>query len=158
MIYFGTSGFSYDDWVGIFYPAGLPRKEWLPYYSHEFGSLELNSTYYAIPRLAVIESMVARTGKGFKFVVKAHQEMTHQRQNNDDIFTAFVNVLKPFSDAEKLGCVLAQFPYSFGFNTENLAYLEAFREKLGNLPLVIEFRNANWIQPEVFDWLHCEIL
>jgi uncharacterized protein YecE (DUF72 family) len=153
VIYFGTSGFSYDDWVGIFYPGGMPRKEWLPFYSHEFSSLELNSTYYAIPRIAVIESMVARTGKDFQFVVKAHQEMTHQRQNNDEIFTAFTTILKPFIDTDKLGCILAQFPYSFGYSNENLDYLGAFRNKLGDLPLVIEFRNANWIKPEVFDWL-----
>lgn len=156
MIYFGTSGFSYDDWVGIFYPSGMPRKEWLTYYNHEFNSLELNSTYYAIPRLEVIKSMVTRTGKGFKFAVKAHQEMTHQRQNNGEIFTAFINMLKPFTDAEKLGCILAQFPYSFGFNDNNLDYLGAFRERLVDLPVVIEFRNANWIRPEIFDWLRSQ--
>jgi uncharacterized protein YecE (DUF72 family) len=153
VIHFGTSGFSYDDWVGIFYPKGMPRKEWLPYYSHEFDSLELNSTYYAIPRLDLIKSLVFRTGKSFKFAVKANQEMTHQRQDNGEVFTAFTSILQPFIDTEKLGCILAQFPYSFGCSDENLDYLEVFRERMGSLPVVIEFRNANWIKPETFNWL-----
>ena len=153
MIHLGTSGFSYNDWVGKFYPHGMPRREWLDYYAREFNTLELNSTYYAIPRLSVVESMVNRTGDGFLFAVKANQEMTHQRQRDGKIFTDFVHILKPFIDSGKLGCVLAQFPYSFGFNRQNWEYLEFFREQMRNLPMVVEFRNSQWLKTEVFDWL-----
>ena len=153
MIHLGTSGFSYNDWVGKFYPHGMPRREWLDYYAREFNTLELDSTYYAIPKLSVMESMVNRTGDGFLFAVKANQEMTHQRQRDGKIFTAFVHILQPFIDSGKLGCVLAQFPYSFGFNRQNWEYLEFFREQMRNLPLVVEFRNSQWLKTEVFDWL-----
>ena len=153
MLYFGTSGFSYGDWVGNFYPRGIPRRDWLSYYAREFNALELNSTYYAIPKLSVLEAMVAKTGEGFLFSVKANQDMTHQRQQDKKVFLAFVNMLRPFIDAGKLGCVLAQFPYSFGFNRQNCDYLALFREWLKDLPVVVEFRNAQWLKPEVLDWL-----
>lgn len=153
MLYLGTSGFSYSDWVGYFYPRGMPRREWLSYYAREFNALELNSTFYALPRISSVEAMVSKTGEGFLFSVKAHQEMTHQRQSDTAVFAAFVRVLQPFIDAGKLGCVLAQFPYSFGFSRHNQDYLELFRDRLQDLPLVVEFRNTEWLQPEVFDWL-----
>jgi uncharacterized protein YecE (DUF72 family) len=153
VLYLGTSGFSYSDWAGNFYPRGMPRREWLSYYAHEFNSLELNSTFYALPKPSVLEAMIAKTGEGFLFSVKANQEMTHQRQRDSRIFAAFVHMLQPFIDAGKLGCVLAQFPYSFGFNRQNFDYLALFRERLGDLPVVIEFRNSQWLNSEVFDWL-----
>jgi uncharacterized protein YecE (DUF72 family) len=153
VLYFGTSGFSYNDWVGNFYPRGMPRREWLKYYAREFNSLELNSTFYALPKLSVLEAMVDKTGEGFLFSVKANQEMTHQRQQDNRVFVAFIHMLQPFIDAGKLGCVLAQFPYSFHFSRQNRDYLEFFRERLGDLPVVFEFRNSQWLKPEVFDWL-----
>ena len=153
MLYLGTCGFSYNDWVGDFYPRGMPRREWLDYYAREFNSLELNSTFYALPKLSVLEAMVNRTGEGFLFSVKANREMTHQRQHNSKVFAAFVHMLQPFTDSGKLGCVLAQFPYSFGYSRHNLDYLSHFREWLRDLPLVVEFRNAKWLKSEVFDWL-----
>ena len=153
MLYFGTSGFSYNDWVGPFYPPGMPRQKWLNHYASEFNALELNSTYYAIPQLSVVKSIIARTGENFLFSIKTNQEMTHTRQNENKVFVAFVQMLRPFIDAGKLGCVLAQFPYSFGFNQQNQDYIRLFRERMGDLPVVVEFRNAQWIRPEVFDLL-----
>jgi uncharacterized protein YecE (DUF72 family) len=131
----------------------MPRQEWLRHYASEFNALELNSTYYAIPQLSVVKSMIARTGDSFLFSIKANQEMTHTRQNENTVFVAFVQMLRPFIDSGKLGCVLAQFPYSFGFNQQNQDYIRLFRERMGVLPVVVEFRNAQWIKPEVFDSL-----
>ncbi len=131
----------------------MPRREWLSYYAREFNALELNATFYALPRLSVLEAMVAKTGDGFLFSVKANQEMTHQRQQDSRVFTAFVHILQPFVGSGKLGCVLAQFPYSFGFSRQNRDYLALFRERLGDLPVVVEFRNSQWLSEEVFEWL-----
>jgi len=131
----------------------MPRREWLSYYAREFNALELNSTYYALPKPSVLEAMVGKTGEGFLFSVKANQEMTHQRQKDGRVFVAFVRMLQPFIDAGKLGCVLAQFPYSFGCSCHNRDYLALFREWLRDLPLVVEFRNAQWLKPDIFDWL-----
>jgi len=153
MLYLGTSGFSYNDWLGNFYPKGMPRREWLCYYSREFNSLELNSTFYTLPKLSVLEAIIAKTGEGFLFSVKANQELTHKRQTSGDTFVAFRKMLEPFVATEKLGCILAQFPYSFGLNRQNREYLELFRDRLGNLPIVVEFRNIAWLKPEVFVWL-----
>ncbi len=158
MLYLGTSGFSYNDWVGTYYPPKMPRQEWLHYYAREFNALELNSTYYAIPPISIVKNIIARTGEGFLFSVKANQEMTHGRQNENAVFTAFLHMLHPFIDAGKLGCVLAQFPYSFSYNQENLDYIKLFRERTGELPVVIEFRNIQWIKPKVFDFLRCQNL
>ena len=153
MVYFGTSGFSYSDWVGNFYPVGLPKREWLVYYAREFDTCEVNSTFYALPKPDTLKAMVDKTGEGFLFSIKANQKMTHQREDNGSVFKAFGEVLEPVIAAGKLGCILAQFPYSFHFNQRNWDYLELFRQRLGELPVVIEFRNAYWLDGEVFDWL-----
>ena len=71
MMYFGTSGFSYNDWVGNFYPLGMPKREWLTYYAREFNTCEVNSTYYSLPKLSSVKAMVEKTGEGFLFSFKA---------------------------------------------------------------------------------------
>ena len=153
MLYTGTSGFSYDDWVGNFYPVGMPKHKWLSYYAREFNTCEINSTFYAIPKPANMRAMSEKTGQGFLFSIKANQEMTHQRQDNAAVFEAFLKILEPIITAGKLGCVLAQFPYNFRLNRANWDYLKIFRERLGELPVAIEFRNAQWLRDEVFGWL-----
>jgi uncharacterized protein YecE (DUF72 family) len=153
VIYLGTSGFSYKDWVGVYYPNNLQPREWLPYYAREFNTCEINSTYYAVPSAATLKSMVAKTGEGFLFAIKANQEMTHQRKDNGALCNTFRQVLEPVIAAGKLGCVLAQFPYSFDFNRQNWEYLALLRKYLEGIPLVIEFRNARWLKVEVFQWL-----
>lgn len=153
MIYLGTSGFSYNDWVGPFYPSGMPKKEWLFYYAREFNACEINATYYTLPKPAVMESMARKTGPGFLFAVKANRQMTHERENNEEVFKVFREMLTPLIDLGKMGCVLAQFPNSFRFNDQNRDYVETFREWLGDLPVVIEFRNAGWLREDVFGWL-----
>jgi uncharacterized protein YecE (DUF72 family) len=153
MIYVGTSGFSYDDWVGNFYPEGLPKREWLAYYAHEFDACEVNSSFYALPKPSSLEAMVEKTGEGFLFCLKANQQMTHQQEDNAPIFEAFCQVLEPIAATGKLGCILAQFPYSFRLNRRNWDYLKLLRERLDELPVVVEFRNAQWLRSDMFDWL-----
>lgn len=152
VIYLGTSGFSYKDWIGEFYPAGLPSKDWLSYYAREFKTCEINSTYYAIPAQAVMQALAEKTGAGFLFAVKANQEMTHQREGKN-VCGDFRRAVDPLLQAGKLGCVLAQFPNSFDFNNKNWEYLACLRRDLEGLPLVVEFRNARWLKVEVFSWL-----
>jgi uncharacterized protein YecE (DUF72 family) len=153
MLYLGTSGFSYQDWVGVFYPEGLPQRDWLTFYSREFNACEINSTYYVIPSAAAVKTMCSRTGSGFLFAIKANQEMTHQREDSNAICKNFVRAVEPAAAAGKLGCILAQFPNSFDFNSGNWEYLAHLRGNLEGLPLVVEFRNARWLKVEVFQWL-----
>jgi uncharacterized protein YecE (DUF72 family) len=153
MVYLGTSGFSYKDWVGVFYPEGLSQRDWLSFYAREFRTCEINSTYYALPSVATMQSLAKKTPEGFLFAVKANQELTHARQNCSPVCVAFRQVLEPLQEAGKLGCILAQFPYSFDYNKSNWEYLAQLRQNLAGLPLVIEFRNARWLKVDVFEWL-----
>src|SRR5688572_33452632 len=72
----GTSGFSYADWIGPFYPASLKPAQWLSYYASKFDTLELNSTYYQLPALGRVRGMLRKVPDDFVFVVKGHRELT----------------------------------------------------------------------------------
>ncbi len=152
MIKIGTSGFSYDDWVGPVYPPELPAREHLAYYAERFPTVELNVTYYRVPELRTVEGWVRKTPPDFLFAVKAFQGLTHERKEPD--FQGFVAALTPLVESGKLGCVLAQFPYSFHPTPENRNYLALLRAGFGDLPVVVELRNAGWVADETFDLLH----
>jgi uncharacterized protein YecE (DUF72 family) len=151
MIRCGTSGFSYDDWIGPFYPPDLPKRDWLAYYAREFDTVELNVTYYRVPGLKTVEAWISRTPEGFLFSVKAPGSLTHERLEPDP--RGFLEGIAPLTESGRLACVLAQFPYSFRNSTENWDYLARLREGLGEVPVVAEFRNRGWVSDETFDRL-----
>ena len=151
MIRLGSSGFSYKDWVGPFYPAGLPQREWLAHYAREFDTVEINMTFYRPPATKTLAGWVERTPPGFTFAVKAFRGLTHERLSPD--FAGFVQGLQPLVEAGKLACVLAQFPQSFHPTPANRDYLARLRAGLGNLPAVVEFRDAAWATAETYDQL-----
>lgn len=151
MIHIGTSGFFCDDWVGLFYPAGLPEREQLAFYAREFTTVEINTTYYRVPAPRLVQGWADKTPSGFRFAVKAFQGLTHEREQPD--FAGFVAALAPLVYAGKLACVLAQFPYSFHPTAANSDYLARLREGFGDLPVVVEFRHAGWIAPPTFERL-----
>lgn len=159
MLHIGTSGFSYNDWVGPFYPEGLNKREFLHFYAQEFSTCELNFTYYRIPEARTLEAMAAKTPDRFLFTLKANREMTHEREDTEMAFAQFVAALNPLIQAEKLGCILVQFPWGFKNTPQNRDYLKLCRERLGQprtgtaLPAVIEFRNREWITDETFELL-----
>lgn len=153
MIYIGTSGYSYDDWVGPYYPENLDKKEFLAYYAREFPCTELNFTYYRMPNVWTLERIADKVPSGFLFAVKLNQQMTHQRENLEGVFEEFTAALRPLLEQGKFGCLLAQFPYSFHNTPANQDYLRLLREQLEGLPTAVEFRNREWIQPEVFELL-----
>jgi uncharacterized protein YecE (DUF72 family) len=150
VFYIGTSGYSYDDWVGPYYPPDLPKKEWLSFYAREFNASELNFTYYRLPNRWMLERIGQKTGEEFQFTVKAYKGMTHEREDNVETFAQFVAALRPLLEADKLGCILLQFPYSFRLTPANFDYLKRCRERLGDLPVVVEFRRADWLTPDTF--------
>lgn len=151
MIRLGTSGFSYDDWVGAFYPPELPKREWLAYYAREFDTVELNVTYYRIPDRRTVVGWIERTPPGFLFAVKAFGGLTHERTEPD--FAGFVESIEPLRQAEKLACILAQFPYSFPSTRENWDYLGRLRQGLADHDVVVEFRQQSWVQESTFERL-----
>jgi uncharacterized protein YecE (DUF72 family) len=146
-ILLGTSGFSYEDWRGFFYPEALPKREMLAYYAQHFPTVEVNASYYAMPGAATFEQMSRKVPEGFTFVVKANKEMTHAEALRPVVFSQFREALAPLLDRGNLGCVLAQFPWSFRHDAAGREYLQEFRELIGDVATVVEFRNSAWVGP-----------
>lgn len=149
----GTCGYSFEDWRGVFYPVDLPRGKMLDYYARHFNTVEINSTYYRIPHQSVFYHFARKTPENFEFIVKAHQETTHNRQNNEDAMRQLIEALQPLKQTDKLSGILAQFPYSFKNTPENRDYLLHTRQLSGDYPLFVEFRNWTWNRAEVFSFL-----
>lgn len=156
MLYIGTSGYSYDDWIGPYYPKDLEKSDFLSYYARDFRCTELNFTYYRMPNPWMLERIADKVPAGFLFTVKLNRQMTHEQEEAEDLsdlFEEYTASLRPLLEQEKFGCLLAQFPYSFHNTLENRTYLRSLPERLGGLPTVIEFRNREWITQEIFELL-----
>jgi uncharacterized protein YecE (DUF72 family) len=142
----GTSGFSYDDWKGNYYPETIKKSEMLTYYTQHFNAVEVNVTYYTIPAASSFEKMSSKTPSEFEFVVKLNQESTHRRIHNELAVKNLIEAVKPLSESKKLGGFLAQFPYSFHNNEKNRKYLLETRDLIKDIPLFVEFRNSSWVK------------
>jgi len=156
MILVGTAGFSYQDWVGPFYPAGTKPAAMLEYYSRYFSFVEVNSTYYHMPGLKLFESMDKKTPDDFKFAVKLFGGFTHERNCSKEEAEKFIYALSPVAESGKLSCILAQFPYSYHCTAENIDYLKQLKDYFSGYELCIEFRNREWIKKEIFEILRQE--
>lgn len=150
MIRIGTSGYSFDDWHGPFYPADLSRGKRLEFYAARFPVVEVNSTYYRIPHPAVFRRMEEKTPDRFRFFVKLNQAVTHKGRADADHFREFLVAISPLEEAGKLQGALAQFPWSFRRSGRNVAYLEHLRNRMEGRPLFVEFRHDSWAREETF--------
>ncbi|MFX1235534.1 MAG: DUF72 domain-containing protein [Promethearchaeota archaeon] len=158
----GTSGWSYDEWVGSFYPKGLNKKDFLVYYSQIFYTNEINTTFYNIPSQKIVESWVRKTPRNFLFSVKVPSIITHEKKLDIDQCLAdldyFLKVMNPLSESSKLLAYLIQLPPSFT-KSNNLSNLKEFIAnwpedyKQKNYYLVIEFRDKSWMQEDIFSYL-----
>lgn len=157
MIQVGTSGFSYKDWRGVFYPDGMADGDLLAYYATRFSAVELNFTYYQMPGIRSIEGLCRKTPDAFTFCVKAHSSMTHKPADDESQlkqdFDRFCAAMQPMVDQGKLGCILCQFPWGFKRTAKNEAYIRNLPERLLGWPTVVEFRNIEWVSDDVFDML-----
>lgn len=145
----GTSGYSYDDWRGSFYPEHLPRGKMLSYYCNYFDCVELNATYYKIPSAQTFQRLQEITPDSFEFIIKANQETTHRRKENRQAIQQLCESIKPLQESGKMHGFLAQFPYSFKNNETNRKYLVETRNLLGKIPLYVEFRNYTWLNEQI---------
>ncbi|MFW6061486.1 MAG: DUF72 domain-containing protein [Planctomycetota bacterium] len=141
----GTSGYSFADWVGTFYPPGTSKREMFEQYVRHFPTTELNFTYYRMPTTRTMESMVRRSPEGFDFWVKANQRTTHEGDRS--AAPEFIDQLAPLREAGKLAGVLLQFPQSFHRSVASRKYLAACCEDFAELPLAVEFRHRSWDHP-----------
>ena len=120
-----------------------------------FASVEVNSTYYGIPRPGTMELLDRRTPDEFAFMVKAHQSMTHDKAGpSPEQLAAFRECLAPLRAAGKLRGILLQFPWAFRPTQGARRRLEGLHEALSaEAPLFVEFRHAAWLVPRVFEFL-----
>jgi len=118
----GTSGFQFHDWKGPIYPSDIPDQAMLSYYENQLGfnTVEINFTYYRLPAPKSFEGMVKKTSDEFTFSVRSYKEMTHEiwedtrrmrLKENSKVFLLFREGLKPLIEANRLDCILIQFPY-----------------------------------------------
>ena len=152
--YIGTAGWSYEDWVGIVYPisrqAGFHP---LTYLAAFINIVEVNSTFYRPPSLAMSLSWVKKLppGSDFLFSVKLHQSFTHERKGlsakDADVFK---HGLEPLVAARRLAALLVQFPWSFAHTPANDDYLAGLFELFSGYPLALEVRHASWDRPEFY--------
>ena len=152
----GTSGYSFADWVGTFYPERTPRNRMLEEYVRHFDVVEINTSYYRVPDPRMFERMERRTPPGFEFVVKLYKGMTHEIENDPSHFRAFQDAVAPFREAGKFGGYLAQFPWKFKKDDEALEHLAYLRNGLPDDPLFVEFRHDSWMEDSTFAFLRQE--
>lgn len=147
----GTSGYSFEDWRGNFYPAAIAKGKMLDHYQAYFNTVEINSTYYRIPHSAVMYNIAKKTKPDFEFLIKAHQSLTHQRRQIEAPTKEFLESIRPVVDRGQMKGILAQFPWSFKFSDANLKYLTACKNLIQPHPLYVEFRNDSWVRRETYE-------
>ncbi len=140
----GSMGFSWKDWVGSFYPPGLNEREFLSFYSTVFNAVEIDSTFYGIPRLEVVQHWGEQTTEEFQFSVKMPRLVTHDMKlvGTQEVVHSFLETMRN-GLGPKLGAVLIQFPPSF-----TLLQMPDLKEFLRQLPkgdrFAVEFRHRSW--------------
>ncbi|MFX1443242.1 MAG: DUF72 domain-containing protein [Promethearchaeota archaeon] len=158
----GTSGWSYDEWVGSFYPKSLTKKDFLLYYSTVFYTNEINTTFYNIPSRWIVENWVKNTPPDFLFSAKIPQTITHNTKldidNCTDDLNFFLEAMNPLIESKKLLAFLIQLPPSF----QKAKHFSNLKEFIANWPrdreeegyqLVVEFRHKSWMDDEAFNYL-----
>lgn len=151
----GTTSWSYEDWVGPFYPPGTPMDERLPRYAKVFDLVEADSTFYRMPSLDMVRRWAEATPPGFLFTVKLGRRITHEAGlvGEDEYLKAFLERLQPLRDANKLAAVLAQFPARFR-REKSAPALRPFLERWPrDIRLAMEFRNKGWFVSDTYDAL-----
>lgn len=151
--FLGTIGFTYPEWKGTFYPAGLPANQSLSYYSKFFNAVEINTTFYGPQPPAQLQRWANATPDAFRFCLKAPKRVTHELRlkNADREMNLFIESSQALGG--RFGAVLLQFPPSF--KVEERTSLEKFLPALPSGPrYALEFRHASWHIPETADLLN----
>lgn len=145
--YLGTVGFSYKEWNGVFYPAGMAARNYLAHYSQVFNSVELDSTFYGTPPQERVRQWASLVPETFKFCVKTPRQITHDLAliGAQKPMETFVETMRLLED--KLGAILIQLPPQF-----SVAQVETVARFLEELPdgvrYALEFRHRSWFTPE----------
>jgi uncharacterized protein YecE (DUF72 family) len=146
-LYVGTSGFSYPEWRGTFYPADLPDNGMLRHYSGVFATVELNNTFYRFPKTEYVEQWRKATPAGFRFSVKANRQITHIRRLRDAEELLRVQLERLGGLGDRRGPLLFQLPPSL---RRDVPLLRDFLYALPPSLVAVEFRHASWYDDEVY--------
>ena len=153
-LHVGTSGYSYKEWKGNFYPEDLPAKEMLSYYSRRLPAVEINNTFYRLPQASMIENWKAQVPDDFRFSIKATQRITHiKRLNNCAEETKYLLETAALLE-QRLGVVLFQLPPNAKKDVDRL---KVFLELLPNeTRAAFEFRHESWLDDEIREVLRAK--
>jgi uncharacterized protein YecE (DUF72 family) len=144
----GTSGFSYAEWRGSFYPEKTPTRDMLPFYARAFATVEINHTFHRLPTAALLTGWARQVPAGFRFALKAPQRITHQLRlrEAEEITATFCALARGLG--AKLGPLLFQLPPYLRFDA---ARLEGFLRTLpSGIEPAFEFRSADWFNDETY--------
>ena len=153
-VYVGTSGYSYKEWKGNFYPEKIPAKEMLRYYSERLSTVEINATFYRMPQPSMLENWKEQVPPQFRFSLKASQRITHFKRlkETDEETKYFLETASVLAD--QLGVVLFQLPPNM---KKDLPRLETFLGQLPQTtPAAFEFRHPTWFDDDVLDLLRSQ--
>lgn len=135
----GTSGFSYKNWRGVFYPEWLPQSRWIEFYARHFNAVELNFSFYRVPSESSILKL-AEKAPSLSFSLKLHRSVTHRGRLEAELAETFLNIKN--SLGKNFFCFVAQFPKSFEANEENFSYILKLKEVFKDI--VFELRSPSW--------------
>ena len=152
-LWIGTSGWTYDSWRGVFYPAELPKKSWLSWYGAKLSSAEINGSFYRTPSIEAVRAWREQTPQQFLFAWKASRFITHWKrltakcESSIELMETRLAALSP-----KVGAVLFQLPARFPRDRERLAQ---FLEMLpSGHRYAFEFRHDSWYDDDIYELLH----
>jgi uncharacterized protein YecE (DUF72 family) len=148
-IHIGTSGWSYKDWKGLFYPKALKSTDWLSYYSQTFRITEINSSFYHLPRKQTVEHWVQYTPDAFLFCPKMSRYLTHLKRlkEPEEPLERFFSIFEPMQ--QKMGPVLLQLPPSLAFDPEVAGHLfKLLKKDYAARSFALEVRHKSWLEPE----------
>ena len=153
-VHIGCSGWNYDHWRnGVFYPPRCPSSRWLTYYAERFDTVEVNSTFYRLPRRSSVARWVEQTPDGFVFAVKVSRYLTHvKRLREVDVhLPLLLERIEPLAEAGRLGPLLWQLPPTF--SRDDLRLRDALEQFPRDLSHAVEFRHPSWLAPEILTLL-----
>jgi uncharacterized protein YecE (DUF72 family) len=152
----GTSGYAYTEWADAgFYPPGTRSGWMLPFYARHFCIVELNYTWYQMPKAEAVERQRRQVPPGFQFAAKLTRTLTHEIDPQAWLGQAaeFRDGMAPLIQESQLAAVLVQFPPGFTRSVANRRHLAALLDAMTGLPLAVEFRHRSWATDRVFEEL-----
>lgn len=151
-LYLGTSGWSYDNWIGDFYPDDIDKSDMLKYYARHFHTVEINASFYQLPFKNMVKGWKNKVPEDFTYAVKGSRKISHYHRlkNVEELLKRFLDRIKPL--VEPVGAILWQFPPNFKKEMDRLKnFLKLLPDEYS---YAFEFRHESWLNEEVYELLN----